>query len=300
MFKEVTKVGEFKMIVFDVAHGSCVFFKTPKGYTMLIDCGSSTNFSAIKYIKDCELEGTIKHKGYNLTKLVVTHPHADHIQDIERLDTYLRPYLLMRQKYDWEAVREEARSDETPELDYYIEFQDGYGGTPSAEELPDWDIDISHFYFTPRQAEEISSTDWINNSSILTVVSVEAGGQTWKFTVAGDLMKNGWEKLLERSDVQKAIKGTSFFITSHHGHSSGYSPKIFEYMGRPYFNIASVQARDTSVEPAYSREENAIGVDYNGETRRLFTTRKDGSIIITVDTNTGKCTFWCSHFEDNI
>ena len=96
----------------------------------------------------------------------------------------------------------------------------------------------------------------------------------------GDLEKTAWLELLKKQDFKNLIKGTSFFIASHHGHSSGYCKEIFENMGKPYFNIVSARKKDESVEPAYSSSNNAKGVQYNGRTRYMLSTRNDGDLSL--------------------
>jgi hypothetical protein len=103
-----------------------------------------------------------------------------------------------------------------------------------------------------------------------------------KLFFPGDLMDDGWKELLKRNNFETALKGTDFFITAHHGHKSGYTPEIYEVIGegKPLINIVSEKSGG-EVHSVYSDSEHAEGIERNGETRRMFSTRR-GSIFITV------------------
>src|SRR5690348_15154746 len=94
-----------RVIVFDVQHGFCAFVKSPTGHGMLIDCGRGDAFSAVKYVIDHELPTCAPHDGKRLTALLISHPHDDHIADIERLVKLCPPSILHRQRYTWEEVK---------------------------------------------------------------------------------------------------------------------------------------------------------------------------------------------------
>lgn len=94
-----------RIILFDVEHGFCAFIRTPTGYTLLVDCGKAPNFSPVEYIRKHELAGTAPFNGHQLTKLIVTHPHEDHIEDIARLVRDMPPAILHRQQYNWGYVK---------------------------------------------------------------------------------------------------------------------------------------------------------------------------------------------------
>jgi hypothetical protein len=122
--------------------------------------------------------------------------------------------------------------------------------------------------------------------------------RAWKIFFSGDLKTDGWEELLKRDSFKTALAGTDFFVTSHHGHESGYSSQIYEAMGKPYINIVS-EKQGEEVCDAYSQEENAKGIEFSGQTRRMLTTRRDGSIIIEIPSS-GNPQIDLRKLEDNI
>ncbi len=66
-----------QVFVHDVGHGQAVHAVTPAGETVVIDLGCSADFSPLEW-----LGGKTK----TIDKLVITHPHGDHIDEILMLN----------------------------------------------------------------------------------------------------------------------------------------------------------------------------------------------------------------------
>lgn len=260
------------------------FVRAPSGATLMIDCGKARDFSPALYIRSNELDASEQQAVYPIKKLVVTHPHDDHIQDIGTVSRYLRPNIIQRNHYDWEEV-EGASGGDYQNLQLWKTFQAGYN---SPADPIDWGgMDVTQWGLSVAQAKALNESKFINNSSIITIIQVNG----FKVVFPGDIERDGWLSLLGRdTNFCAALKGTSIFVTSHHGHSSGYTPEIFDVMGKPHFNLSSLHRRDESIEPAYSSPDRARGVTYKGEARYHFTTRNDGSVLLEID-ETGKCDF---------
>jgi beta-lactamase superfamily II metal-dependent hydrolase len=270
-----------RVIVFDVEHGFCAFVKSPTGHTLMIDCGKTSDFSPVNYILKNELGGTVSRNGYRLTKLIVTHPHDDHIEDIASLTSKLAPSILQRQRYDWEAIKEpDASSGEYENLDHYAAWQTKY--SEPVKDEPDWGMQIETFCLTPKDAIALDETKYVNNSSMVTIVSFKGTEFTEKFLFGADVEQAGWEALLKRASFKSAVSGTDFFIAPHHGHASGFSTALYEAMGKPILNLVSVHSRDENVDSRYSSKDYAIGVEMGGERRYMLSTRNDGSIFVDV------------------
>lgn len=281
-----------KIIIFDVEDGFCSFIRTPLGHAMLIDCGRGENFSPIKYLIENEFYNIINYRDYNLAVFIATHPHEDHILDIERLYNYMKPSNLARNRYDWEDLKQPGGSYEA--LDKYIQFQKQY-----THPVPDPKLGMNYemeFGLSVAVAKKINEEKYINNSSIPVVINYKG----WKIFFPGDLEKDGWLYLLKNSwEFCNYLTNTDFFVTSHHGHSSGYCQEIYDVMGKPYVNIVSTHRKDESVEKLYSTKEHAHGIELCGETRYMLSTRHDGSIFIDIS-NKGRCTISANKLEDNI
>jgi beta-lactamase superfamily II metal-dependent hydrolase len=275
-----------KVVVFDVEHGASAFIRTPTNYGVLIDCGCTGQFSPALYLVEKELPTIQPRSGHSLTELIVTHPHNDHIGDVETVKEKCPPALLLRQKYDWEDVKTaEADYDN---LDTYRDWQIAYNTTPV--KWPDYGIKVESFMLSPEEAKAIDESKYINNSSIVTVVTMTGTQHQEKFLFGGDMETAGWEALLKQPRFKEAVKGVDFYIVSHHGHESGFSAALYAAMGRPFLNIVSIHNYDELIDDRYSQEAFAKGTKFpDGTTRRRMTTRKDGTITINVN-DEGK--FW--------
>lgn len=267
-----------KVIIFNVERGFCAFVRSPNNYGLLIDCGRSSEFSPIDYIVGNELQSLKKFGGRDIAYFIVSHPHEDHISDIERI-IKLSPKIIYGRNFNWDEIKDPEHKFEYKNLDIYSEWKQGlsrYDG-----QYPEWGMEIWENGLSVFEAKQINSDRqaFVNNSSI--IVALNYNG--YKFFFAGDLMTDGWETLLKRDSFRRALEGTRFFIASHHGHSSGYTSEIFKIC-KPWVNIVSEKSGE-EVESAYSSEENAQGVKIRNEVRRMLTTRKDGSIVIEVDEN---------------
>jgi len=284
-----------RAIIFNVERGFCAFVRSPQNYALLIDCGSSNDFSPIKYIVDNEIQFVKEIEGYKLAHFICTHPHEDHISDVERLSKLLKPKTITGWKFDdWNDVKDPNVTDKNAyaNLDTYGKIRDSYTSPPTPI---DWGMEIKTDGLSVSDAKKINedSRSFINNSSIVTMLLYN----NWKFFFSGDLMNDGWEELLKRDDFNNSLKGTGFFIVSHHGLESGYNSKIYDVMGKPWINIVSEKSGQ-KVYSAYSDDEHSKGIDFDGETRRMLSTKK-GSIFIEVS-DEGKANIYTKILENNI
>jgi beta-lactamase superfamily II metal-dependent hydrolase len=168
--------------------------------------------------------------------------------------------------------------DPSPNARVYFDWQQTY--TATATTMPDYGLDIKTFCLTPTEAATIDPTPQhlLNNSSIVTVFTWQlSASKSWKVVVSGDNETAGWLALLKRDSVRQCVKGADFFVTAHHGHTSGFCDELFKTMGRPLAIISSERAGDQSV---YNYSPYASGVPLNGTTRCHLTTRSDGHIVI--------------------
>jgi beta-lactamase superfamily II metal-dependent hydrolase len=292
-------MNEFKMIIFNVERGLCVFIKTPNGYGVMIDCGRTANFSPIKWLVDNEAQQLIPWNDHALSWLIVTHPHDDHVEDINNLIKYFSPAILLRHaELDWSAVLDPPDKDPSINAKEFYQWQKEYD--QPVPEFPDYGLDIKWFGLSPQQAEKIDPNiqQKLNNLSLVTIISYKTSQGIWRFVVAGDNETQGWGNLLKQSDFCAKLNGASFYVTSHHGHDSGFCSELYNVMGLPWLNISSEKPGDKSVCNLYSSPQYARGVNFAGEKRYHITTRKDGSIEINV-TSHGECNLSLKNFGTN-
>jgi len=286
-----------KIIIFNVEHGFCSFIKCATGYSLLIDCGKKENFSPIKYIIDNETDGLVRHDGFLLTKFILSHPHDDHLQDIDNLKDLFPPAIMKRGVgYDWEKLKI-GEKEKYENLDTYAVWQAGYNSPVTNE--PNYGINIiDSFFLSPQEAFKLNSDNYVNNSSIPILITFQGTKYTEKILFGGDLMEEGWLELFKKELFKSVLSNIDFFVTSHHGHTTGYCKELFDIMGKnPLLNIVSAHSKDESVDSVYS--SSAIGVDFGGEKRYMLSTRKDGSIIIEIDSE-GRYSIRTENFNDNL
>jgi beta-lactamase superfamily II metal-dependent hydrolase len=276
-----------EIIIFNVERGFCAFVISPSKYGLLIDCGRSNNFSPLKYINDKLISKVTPYvlngaTSYKLTKFICSHPHDDHISDIDYLKNNLPPAYLQRRVFNpWDQVKDPENKD--PEayanLDVYGAFSDTYTVKPTA--YPNWGFDLTVYSLTDAQVKEVNEDRQIftNNSSYIVVLKYANRG----IAFTGDMEADGWAKLL---DVDKSfcdsLKGLDIFVTPHHGHKSGFYQGLYDLMGegKPIINLVSEKSGD-EVYNVYSDDKHSTGIKIDGETRRCFTTRQ-GTIFLTI------------------
>lgn len=268
---------EARIWLFDTDLGLCAFLRAPNGRTLMVDCGIRTGFSPSRYVSRFELADG------RLDLLVVSHPHADHLLDIENA-MELRPRSLLRQPYDWDDVEASQkreyvhRLDNIPWRDSYRAYVDWQAEYEEKPEPVDWGaMDVRTFCLPVEEAKQLDG-GWVNNSGIVVVVSLGS----FKIVLPGDLEAAGWERLLQRADFRDAIARPTVFVTSHHGHDSGYTPLILEAMGRPAFNFNVGHRRDARMSRVYDQPEHASGITHDGETRYAFSNWRQGAMLLRV------------------
>ena len=275
-------MADLKVIVFNVERGLCVFARTPTGYGVMIDCGRSRDFSPAAWIAKHEAPWLTPWSGHSLYKLIVTHPHDDHVEDIETVKRLLPPAVLSRHKdYDWQAVLNPPDCDPSLNARNYYQWQQTYSHPITSS--PDLGLQLQTFALSPAEAAAINanSQQLLNNSSYVTILTYQPRGvtQAWKVVVAGDNETAGWQKLLGKTAFREAILGADFYVTAHHGHKSGFAPELFQVMGKPILNITSERSGDTS---GFDYGPYATGAIIEGVSRSHLTTRWDEHITLTL------------------
>ena len=266
----------------------------PERVRELIDCGSRTNFSPIKWIRgkyNVNTPGFQYYEGRQYAEMIVTHLHHDHFCDIGSFKkTADKPKTLTRDKKTLKFLEEkinEAKEsgDErrVEEIQAFLDFSEGY--TEDVDTEPDWGFDYYDRYQLPySRAEKANSgrEHIINNRSF--IIGIEYAGK--KILVPGDMEVEGWEEALNDKKLKEVLSGTNFFVAAHHGHKSGFTKSLLDYTGKPDIFVLSVRSSDDSVDSAYGKSENSNGYLIDGDktkSHRVSTQRDGGrSIQITV------------------
>ena len=266
-----------KLIVFAVEQGLCVYVRTPGDHGILVDCGkaASGGISPAAWIEEHEASTLKPFADDSAVALVVTHPHAAHVADIESVLSLLNPAAVCcKTDFDWPALMETEGGGENAVEAY----RTWLSGAHPADLPSDLAAKLQCFALSQKEADELP-TCAVNNRSVVTVVSYKSSQDyAWKVVIAGDNRTEGWEALLANPEFREAIKETDFFVTSLHGEEAGYSPELFTAMGKPIANISCSRKGGETTDAKYRR--NAQGVKFPDGKRGHLITPDDGNITV--------------------
>ena len=99
-----------------------------------------------------------------------------------------------------------------------------------------------------------------------------------RFVLPGDIETAGWEKLLEKEAFRALLRGVDYFVASHHGREDGYCADVFKYCSPKAVIFSDGPIRHATQEMANTYAKHATGISFNNESRKVLSTRKDGSL----------------------
>ena len=265
-----------RLIAWNVQHGSAALIQTPNGQRIAIDLGASAGFSPLLYMK--------YQMGINqLDKVIVTHPHMDHIEDIANFDL-LNPRVFLRPRHltadDISSGHGNVGQEVVEIFQKYVEVDGRYTEPVQAIDDPALAINnggVSISSFVPSQCPKTN----LNNHSVVTVIEY----QGVKILSPGDNELPSWEELLASGSFRESIRDTHVLVAPHHGRESGFHEELFDYISPLITIISDGRIVDTSATSRYSakttgrRVQRRIGTY---EDRKCVTTRNDGHIEVVI------------------
>jgi len=268
------------VLFFDVQHGSCAYIKTPNNRHVLHDLGSGSyqdgeEFSPIIYLKD-----QLRKKGIDkLDKVIITHPHKDHIDDILNLDVLSPKSLHRPPQIPHDKIMENVREEDKPIFEKYCQIDDRYCEPLSAENDLKNPMNTGGAVIRTFSPNSCSLNDF-NSHSLVTTVSYAKS----KIMLSGDNNPCSWRELLDDTDFKKELRGVDIFLTPHHGRESGWLEELFDYMQPKLTIVSDGKHHDTNATNRYSDVSSGWKVHSrsNGEQieRKCLTTRNDGIIFV--------------------
>src|SRR3989338_196414 len=267
-------MGDFKIITFDVEHGSSHVLITPNNHVIMIDAGSREDFSPALHLKNTW--------GYTqLRWLTVTHHDSDHLTDIANIAEHFRPLTLEQPTVELHQLTELYSEGFSTPLEVFLEFKKDYNRPvpPMGDSSYDWGgVQFATF---KNEYHELENPK-INDMSVVTF----AHYQGWTFIFPGDLESQGWLKLLEKQEFKDWLIRVDVFVASHHGRESGFCKEVFDTC-KPHITIISDKSTsDTSCTDSYYPSCKGLDVrnPLNEKNKRyVLTTREDGAIHINID-----------------
>ncbi len=262
-------MAPFSICIWNVSHGVAVSLLTPNGRLVAYDAGRSDTFSPLALV------GSNGHS--QLDCFVLSHPHADHLRDIDAL-VALRPAMIWRRRVGESRVRRAARPGlEASVVERYERELDHVYNAPVAigPSNPTWSGGCDFRAFFPPDHDNL------NNTSLVLFV----GYRGFYICLPGDLEKDGWVGLLADPAVRVYLAKTTVLLAPHHGREAGICREAFALMAPQMCVISDGPFSDTSsgvytalaTEAKVRRRATGLVVP-----RRALSTRKDGHIAITV------------------
>jgi competence protein ComEC len=273
----------------DVQHGSACHIETPTGQNIMFDLGTGdfdesqggSSHSPLIYLHRTK-------KIQKLDSVIITHPHADHISDIQNFDLLSPTSFHCPRHLSTDFIKKQNQFKDQLKVSKYLEIVERYSASfePGQSPLEAPNHGCEQFELFTCNPD----SDNLNNHSTAAVISF-AGT---KFLLTGDTEKLGWEKLLSMPRFCQKATNIDILLASHHGRDNGFNEDLFELIGSPSIVIISDTAvGPTSVTEKYYGKTNDAGWQVvnrsNGasEKRYCLTTRDDGTIevICTKDAN---------------
>lgn len=287
-------MNTLKIWFMDVGHGDSAYIELPNGAKIMIDCGGYDKWPSkvLKYYRITRTDNPIPNVPgkYGLDRLIISHPHGDHISDIESIHDDVGFYLLSGgyrgfiDKIPIESIDYRKRGQAPAKK--FIEVVKEYCGqydkvkdrSSSAPEI--FKISCDRFIDYEENID-------LNEISFLTSITF----YDHKVLFMGDLTKTGIDKILNSSkgeSFKSFVSGATVVKIAHHGRQNGCSSELFELIGKkPLIGVVSDEVLNdnnsgTSSVDWYSSYISDNNVKINGEfqARKVLTTRKDKDILM--------------------
>jgi competence protein ComEC len=263
---------------YDVEHGSCTHVITPNGKHFLFDIGTKTNKSICEHLKN-----TYFYYSGRIDYLVITHPHIDHIADLENLYTYeITPRVLSRPKEAFPLSQVSGDSQSQIALKNKANYMNDNYNSPIVWEEdpsnPNYNGNVKMTRFSPTVQDD--EKEDVNNYSIVEVLEYSE----FKVVITGDNPSAKLLEMLGQSSFKTAVTNATVLLAPHHGRDSDFCKEFLEAVN-PRLTVFSDKpiVHDTQAHSAQKYAYATRGVTWNGQNRKVFTTRNDGTITFIFD-----------------
>ena len=285
-----------KFIFWDVRHGHATYVKSPNGRHIVVDLGAESFNNGESFSPLCHL-----YHHYGVRQIdygIVTHPHLDHIDDIENFDA-MNPKAFCRPKHiPDEKVLEGIRDKDRHKFEKYVDMNRRY-----YQAIP---VESPNNPRNPNNYGELEMDTYISKSCSLDnfndhslVAIFQYAGV--KVVVPGDNGSCSWEELLGQSDFRYAAKDADVLLAPHHGRESGWHDEAMDVINPRITVISDARRRETSAQSKYSAKSRGWEVQNRSSGRKEFrktvSTYNDGVIVVKIGRNSDahpflKVSYW--------
>lgn len=281
---------DVQVYVWDVERGDAILIKGPRE-NVVIDMGKhSSGFSPADQIK--------RHGVNDIGYLSVSHPDSDHIDDINKFFDNFSPDVFGRPRSATPYIKHRKENLHPNDDSYqkitkkYLKVANRYTQsitTSVGSASRNGGLTFSSYSLSPSEAgikpaNRLGPDEDVNLNNLSRLTIIEYGNI--KLVTAGDLESDAIETILEKNGVKDDLSGTDILVAPHHGRSSSYCSKLFNYMSPDIVAISDAAAGSTNASSQYSSQAGGAIVEHrNGgkSTRSAITTRNDGVLYFGVD-----------------
>lgn len=141
--------------VFDVAHGSANFIISPTGKTELVDLGARGDWSPLDHIYRHYIS-----PGNRLDRIVQTHHHGDHLDDVYNLTQSRMPRAVLRRSLTgrYEEACKESNSPQGQKKAEHFESLFSRYTSPSNADSSVWGIERNSWKLSVNDANTVTGT----------------------------------------------------------------------------------------------------------------------------------------------
>ncbi|MCS2506034.1 MBL fold metallo-hydrolase [Phocaeicola vulgatus] len=225
-----------KIVIFNVGPALSAYVEMGSN-KIVVDLGKGNDFSMVNdfLLPLFKKRGELKNSSnkYYLNQVFISHPHLDHISDLDDLDKHFYINLFTtpndlskgRESYkniNWDLV-DDADSKEVKKI------KEVYKG----RNLPLRVCDPSRMTISYIYPSDVENDTTLKNESYTNNVSIALYIHTgYKIFFAADIQKEGMKKLLEDNpELEKKLgQGVDFLVCPHHGLRSSFSTELFGAM----------------------------------------------------------------------
>ena len=255
-----------RFTIHDVGHGFCAHLMHDNGNVMLWDCGHKTH-------PEHRPSQFLPESGVHIVhRMIITNYDEDHISDLPNLQNTVQIKVLRRNTSispnQLRHLKEES-GPITPAMSTLLSMMGGYkSDVTRPPSFPG--VDLETFYCTyPTEFQDT------NNLSLVSFLETPMGN----FIVPGDIEKPAWQQLLRKQNFCNRLRNVTVFVASHHGRTSGYCREVFDYCSPEVVIFSDGPMQYATQEESSTYGAHASGVTLNGRTRRVLTTRNDGTLV---------------------
>ena len=254
-----------RFTIHDVGHGFCAHLKHENGNVMLWDCGHKTNpeHRPSQFLPVSEVR--------TVHRMFITNYDEDHISDLPNLRRAIHINILHRNQSITPAQLRRLKEESgpiSPAMESLLSMHESY--TREIIDPPSF----PNVYFESFNCTYPNDFHDTNNLSLVTFLETPMGN----FLIPGDIERPALQKFLQNPDFRNRLNRVSVFIASHHGRTSGYCKEVFDHCSPRAFIFSDGPQQYATQEESNTYGAHASGVNFNGRTRRVLTTRNDGTI----------------------